>query len=116
MNVPSQSARLRLTLHRTVLVYSGVFTFLVDAYPVYAASALAANSFARSMFAGIFPLFGIQSKCGPALCMLAYRLLTRPPSVQSTRIPVGHDLAGSSDAADAAVPVSLGLSVRQLLS
>ncbi|KAL2851387.1 major facilitator superfamily domain-containing protein [Aspergillus pseudodeflectus] len=44
----------------TVLVYSGVFTFLVDAYPVYAASALAANSFARSMFAGVFPLFGIQ--------------------------------------------------------
>ncbi|KAL1982989.1 hypothetical protein VTN96DRAFT_604 [Rasamsonia emersonii] len=42
----------------TVLVYSGIFTFLVDAYPLYAASALAANSFARSSFAGIFPLFG----------------------------------------------------------
>ncbi|KAL4735073.1 major facilitator superfamily domain-containing protein [Aspergillus similis] len=44
----------------TVLVYSGVFTFLVDAYPTYAASALSANSFARSSFGGIFPLFGIQ--------------------------------------------------------
>ncbi|RHZ56812.1 hypothetical protein CDV55_106094 [Aspergillus turcosus] len=44
----------------TVLVYSGVFTFLVDAYPTYAASALAANSFARSSFGGVFPLFGIQ--------------------------------------------------------
>ncbi|KAE8144642.1 major facilitator superfamily domain-containing protein [Aspergillus avenaceus] len=44
----------------TILVYSGIFTFLVDAYPIYAASALAANSFARSMFGGIFPLFGIQ--------------------------------------------------------
>ncbi|KAF7115453.1 hypothetical protein CNMCM5793_002411 [Aspergillus hiratsukae] len=44
----------------TVLVYSGVFTFLVDAYPTYAASALAANSFARSSFAGVFPLFGVQ--------------------------------------------------------
>ncbi|PTU20132.1 hypothetical protein P175DRAFT_0438908 [Aspergillus ochraceoroseus IBT 24754] len=44
----------------TILVYSGVFTFLVDAYPTYAASALAANSFARSSFGGIFPLFGIQ--------------------------------------------------------
>ncbi|GIJ92651.1 hypothetical protein Asppvi_001929 [Aspergillus pseudoviridinutans] len=44
----------------TVLVYSGVFTFLVDAYPTYAASALAANSFARSTFAGVFPLFGVQ--------------------------------------------------------
>ncbi|KAN0076102.1 Major facilitator superfamily domain containing protein [Elaphomyces granulatus] len=44
----------------TVLVYSGIFTFLVDAYPAYAASALAANSFARSSFAGVFPLFGVQ--------------------------------------------------------
>ncbi|MCJ1351001.1 MAG: hypothetical protein MMC33_000983 [Icmadophila ericetorum] len=44
----------------TLLVFSGVFTFLVDAYPLYAASALAANSFARSSFAAAFPLFGIQ--------------------------------------------------------
>ncbi|KAF2804738.1 MFS general substrate transporter [Mytilinidion resinicola] len=29
-------------------------------YPVYAASALAANSFARSSFAAAFPLFGVQ--------------------------------------------------------
>lgn len=47
---------------RTILVYSGIFTFLVDAYPTFAASALAANSFTRSSFGGIFPLFGIQSK------------------------------------------------------
>ncbi|KAI4231727.1 MAG: hypothetical protein L6R40_007648 [Gallowayella cf. fulva] len=44
-----------------LLVFSGVFTFLVDAYPLYAASALAANSFARSSFAAAFPLFGVQS-------------------------------------------------------
>jgi MFS family permease len=44
----------------TILVFSGVFTFLVEAYPLYAASALAANSFARSSFAGAFPLFGVQ--------------------------------------------------------
>ncbi|KAJ4988291.1 bicyclomycin resistance [Stagonosporopsis vannaccii] len=43
-----------------IWVYSGVFTFLVEAYPVYAASALAANSFARSYFAAAFPLFGVQ--------------------------------------------------------
>lgn len=47
----------------TILVYSGVFTFLVDAYPTYAASALAANGFTRSTFAGVFPLFGTQSEC-----------------------------------------------------
>lgn len=40
----------------TLLVFAGVFTFLVDAYPLYAASALAANSFVRSGFAGGFPL------------------------------------------------------------
>ena len=45
-----------------LLVFSGVFTFLVDAYPLYAASALGANSFARSTFAAAFPLFGIASK------------------------------------------------------
>jgi len=39
-------------IKRTVLVFSGIFTFLVDAYPLYAASALAANSFARSSFGG----------------------------------------------------------------
>ena len=49
-------------MHSMLLVFSGVFTFLVDAYPLYAASALAANSFARSSFAAAFPLFGNQSK------------------------------------------------------
>ncbi|KAF3399908.1 putative drug/proton antiporter YHK8 [Penicillium rolfsii] len=44
----------------TVLSYSGIFTFLVDAYPDYAASALAANSFARCLLGGAFPLFGNQ--------------------------------------------------------
>ncbi|KAI1076475.1 MFS general substrate transporter [Whalleya microplaca] len=44
----------------TLLVFTGIFTFLVDAYPVYAASALAANSFTRCAFAAAFPLFGVQ--------------------------------------------------------
>ncbi|KAI4721507.1 MFS general substrate transporter [Aureobasidium sp. EXF-10727] len=43
-----------------IFVFSGVFTFLVECYPLYAASALAANSFARSSFAAAFPLFGVQ--------------------------------------------------------
>ncbi|PVH84279.1 MFS general substrate transporter [Cadophora sp. DSE1049] len=41
-------------------VYSGVFTFLVESYPLYAASALAANSLLRNCFAAAFPLFGVQ--------------------------------------------------------
>ncbi|KAF8458193.1 major facilitator superfamily domain-containing protein [Kalaharituber pfeilii] len=44
----------------TLLCFSGVFTFLVDAYPLYAASALAANSLTRSAFAAGFPLFGVK--------------------------------------------------------
>ncbi|KAL3457115.1 hypothetical protein BJX64DRAFT_27348 [Aspergillus heterothallicus] len=44
---------------RTILVFQGVFTFLVDAYPIYAASALGANSCMRSTFAAAFPLFGV---------------------------------------------------------
>ena len=38
----------------TLLTFSGIWTFLVDAYPSYAASALAANSFLRSAFAAGF--------------------------------------------------------------
>ncbi|KAI8624621.1 MFS general substrate transporter [Xylariaceae sp. FL1651] len=44
----------------TLLVFNGVFTFLVDTYPLYAASALSANSFLRCTFAAAFPLFGKQ--------------------------------------------------------
>lgn len=52
-----------LTSFRSIfLVFSGIFTFLVDAYPNYAASALAANTFLRCIFAASFPLFGEQSK------------------------------------------------------
>src|SRR5690606_6417733 len=34
-----------------LLMFSGVFTFLVDAYPLFAASAMAANSITRSCLA-----------------------------------------------------------------
>lgn len=51
-----------------LLVFSGIFTFLVDAYPLYAASALAANSFTRSSFAAAFPLFGVQSGLPRSAC------------------------------------------------
>ena len=44
----------------TIFCYSGIFTNHVETYPMYAASALAANSFSRSSFAAAFPLFGNQ--------------------------------------------------------
>ena len=66
-----------------VLVYTGIFTFLVDAYPTYAASALAANAFIRCLFATAFPLFGNQMyhKLGFqwASTLLAFLLLAMMP-------------------------------------
>jgi hypothetical protein len=52
----------KANIRRSVNVLSRYIAFLVDAYPLYAASALAANSFARSSFAAAFPLFGVQSE------------------------------------------------------
>ncbi|KAK9477420.1 major facilitator superfamily domain-containing protein [Lipomyces japonicus] len=43
-----------------ILVFSGVFTYLVEAYRPYSASALAANGFLRSSFAAAFPLFSVS--------------------------------------------------------
>ncbi|KAI4175557.1 MAG: hypothetical protein LQ343_001548 [Gyalolechia ehrenbergii] len=40
-----------------VLLFLSVINYLIDAYTVYAASVLAANSVLRSMFGAVFPLF-----------------------------------------------------------
>ncbi|KAE8350542.1 major facilitator superfamily domain-containing protein [Aspergillus coremiiformis] len=40
-----------------VLVFLNIMTYLIDAYTIYAASVLAANSIIRSAFAAAFPLF-----------------------------------------------------------
>ena len=45
-----------------LLIFLGVWTFFIESYQTYAASALAANVFVRLVFAAAFPLFGIQSK------------------------------------------------------
>lgn len=44
----------------TILVFNGIFAYTVEAYRRYTASAMAANSFVRSMMSGVFPLFGLQ--------------------------------------------------------
>ncbi|CAN8102500.1 unnamed protein product [Discula destructiva] len=66
-----------------LLVFTGIYTFQVDAYPLYAASALAANTFARCSFGAIFPLFGIQmyKKLGDhwATSLLAFLTLAMMP-------------------------------------
>ena len=63
--------------------FSGIFTFLVDAYPLYAASALAGNAFVRCTFAAAFPLFGMQMYKGIgdqwATSVLAFMAVTMMP-------------------------------------
>ena len=72
-------------------MFSGIFTFLVDAYPLYAASALAANSFTRSSFAAAFPLFGDQSRhCYAANASVMQCTLMGTCSVQPPGVSVGH--------------------------
>ena len=40
-----------------VLIFLALFNYLIDAYTIYAASVLAANSILRSLFGAVFPLF-----------------------------------------------------------
>lgn len=42
------------------VVFQGCLIYMVDVYPKYAASAIAANTMVRSSFGGIFPLFANQ--------------------------------------------------------
>lgn len=84
-------------------MYSGIFTFLVDAYPTYAASALAANSFTRSTFGAVFPLFGIQSTSSASIVCIRSANVA---SVQRTGIPLGDVSPGLPDTVHVTVPVS----------
>lgn len=43
-----------------ITIFQGCLNYLVDSYPTYAASAIAANTFLRSTFAAVFPLFARQ--------------------------------------------------------
>ncbi|KAJ3560579.1 hypothetical protein NPX13_g9254 [Xylaria arbuscula] len=62
----------------TLLVFNGVFTFLVDTYPLYAASALAANSFLRCSFAGKSFVIFAPEILSRALCVSAVRKAALP--------------------------------------
>lgn len=43
-----------------ITIFQGCLNYLVDSYPRFAASAIAANTFLRSIFAAVFPLFARQ--------------------------------------------------------
>jgi hypothetical protein len=46
----------------------GVMNYLIDAYTIFAASVLAANSVLRSCFGAAFPLFTTQMYAGLGKC------------------------------------------------
>lgn len=48
----------------TFLIYDSTWEYLSDTYEEYASSALAACSFLRNMWAGVFPLFGVYAYGG----------------------------------------------------
>lgn len=58
-------------------------TYLVDSFTLYAASAMAANTILRSIFGGVFPLFGLQMYDGLGLgwgnSLLAFLALAMCP-------------------------------------
>jgi hypothetical protein len=84
------------------LVFSGVWTFLVDAYPAYAASAMAANVFTRCMFAGAFPLFGDQSTFSfPLIKSLSH---SRPSSLPIISV-LNPDLPSTTTYANHTLPI-----------
>ncbi|KAH7630367.1 hypothetical protein B0T09DRAFT_147488 [Sordaria sp. MPI-SDFR-AT-0083] len=64
--------------------FTGIFTFLVDAYPRYAASALAANALVRCSFAGksqvnIDPgVCVVYAALGLSVCVLVTPVQQRP--------------------------------------
>lgn len=43
-----------------VVLFLGISNYLIDAYTIYAASVLAANSVLRSLFGAVFPLFTME--------------------------------------------------------
>lgn len=42
------------------IIFTSINTYLIDAFTIYAASAMAANTVLRSIFGAVFPLFGLQ--------------------------------------------------------
>ena len=43
-----------------IAAFMAVNTYLIDAFTLYAASAIAANTILRSVLGAVFPLFGLQ--------------------------------------------------------
>lgn len=93
-----------------VLVFMGIINYLVDAYTIYAASVMAANSVLRSLFGAAFPLFTVQM----------YNKLGTPPNsptvasvadVTQHRHPLGFFACGVPSPCVSTVPLAL-LQVR----
>ncbi|SCV03321.1 LAME_0H09494g1_1 [Lachancea meyersii CBS 8951] len=65
-------------------IFTGVFGYTVDAFRLYTASAMACNSFVRSMMGGTFPLFTLQMYRGMGINWATFLLAM----IAMTMIPV----------------------------
>lgn len=92
-----------------LLIFMGGTAYLVDSYLAVAASAMAANSFMRSLFAAVFPLFTLymfNSLGAPwALGLLAFVTLACAPIpylffIYGQRIREGSAFAASGAKGD----------------
>lgn len=118
--VPDRRCVFALGTTSTILVFSGVFASLVDAYPLHAASALATNSFARGLFAGPFPCSGPSEWCSgrPSPAESELQRGSRSPgtdvetnSVRPAWIPMSDvDASSTADGGDDALSVRLSSS------
>jgi hypothetical protein len=58
-----------------IAAFMAVNTYLIDAFTLYAASAIAANTILRSVLGAVFPLFGLQMY--NALGLVSFRFYFR---------------------------------------
>ncbi|KAM0746669.1 Benomyl/methotrexate resistance protein [Meredithblackwellia eburnea MCA 4105] len=93
-----------------VLVFLSMMNYLVDAYLMYAASALAANAVLRSIFGAVFPLFIVQMFHGLgnnwALTLLAFLSLVLCP-IPFLFMKYGARIRGNSKFAPGHAPPKL---------
>ncbi|KAL9640120.1 MAG: hypothetical protein Q9204_000837 [Flavoplaca sp. TL-2023a] len=80
-----------------VLVYISTQNYLVDAYTIYAASVLAANTLMRSTLGAAFPLFTHQCIPFVVRVFIAKPRFIRRPNVTAEGIPLQNTTRGSAE-------------------
>jgi hypothetical protein len=87
-----------------IAAFMAVNTYLIDAFTLYAASAIAANTILRSVLGAVFPLFGLQMY--NALGLVSLVIADRMRAIELTIFQGwGNSLLGFVSLALCAIPV-----------